>query len=215
LRPGAATAIIASVTRPRRVVLVAFPDVQVLDVTGPGEVFSLAHRSSARPEYDLQLLTTGGRPFKTSSGLALVPAGSLATCRGAIDTLIVAGGLAGQAADRAGVRELQGWIADNLAADLSVAALAERSFMSPRNFARVFSREVGVTPAAYVEALRLERARVLLETADLLVDEVARRCGFGTVETLRRTFARRLHVSPSDYRDRFAPVPIRRSSATS
>ncbi len=86
--------------------------------------------------------------------------------------------------------------------------------MSPRNFARVFSREVGVTPAAYVEALRLERARVLLETTDLIVDEVARRCGFGTVETLRRTFARRLHVSPSAYRDRFAPVPIRRSAAS-
>jgi transcriptional regulator GlxA family with amidase domain len=81
-------------------------------------------------------------------------------------------------------------------------------------FARVFSREVGLTPAAYVEALRLERARVLLETTNLIVDEVARRCGFGTVETLRRTFARRLHVSPSDYRDRFAPVPIRRSAAS-
>ena len=103
-----------------------------------------------------------------------------------------------------GIRELQDWIADNLDADLSVPALAERAFMSPRNFARVFSREVGVTPAAYVEALRLERARLLLETTDLQLEEIARRCGFGTVETLRRAFGRRLRVSPSDYRSRFA-----------
>ncbi len=129
-------------------------------------------------------------------------------------------GLAGQAAQRPGVRELQEWIADHLDGDLSVGALAERSFMSPRNFARVFAKEVGMTPAAYVEALRLERARVLLETTDLLLEEIAARCGFGTVETLRRTFGRRLHVSPSDYRDRFAGaaapnvIPIKRSATS-
>ena len=123
-------------------------------------------------------------------------------------------GLAGQAASRPGIRELQGWIVDNLAADLSVAALAERAFMSPRNFARVFTAEVGLTPAAYVEGLRLERARMLLETTDQQLEEIAQQCGFGTVETLRRTFGRRLRVSPSEYRDRFATViPIRRRAA--
>jgi transcriptional regulator GlxA family with amidase domain len=61
-----------------------------------------------------------------------------------------------------------------------------------------------MTPAAYVEALRVERARTLLETTELLLDEVAHRCGFGTVETMRRAFLRRLRVSPSDYRSRFA-----------
>jgi transcriptional regulator GlxA family with amidase domain len=113
-------------------------------------------------------------------------------------------GLAGQEAQRASLRALQEWMAANLDDDLSVPALAERAFMSPRNFARVFTRETGSTPAAYVERLRIERARTLLETTDLQLAEVARRCGFGTVETLRRGFARRLHVSPSDYRDRFA-----------
>jgi transcriptional regulator GlxA family with amidase domain len=107
-------------------------------------------------------------------------------------------------------------VADNLHQDLAVTALAERSFMSPRNFARVFSREVGQTPAAYVESLRLERARMLLETTSLQLEEIAERCGFGTVETLRRTFGRRLKVSPSDYRDRFATaavIPIRRAAS--
>jgi transcriptional regulator GlxA family with amidase domain len=65
-----------------------------------------------------------------------------------------------------------------------------------------------------VESLRLERARLLLETTELQLDELAHRCGFGTVETLRRTFARRLNASPSDYRARFNVIPIRRSAAS-
>jgi transcriptional regulator GlxA family with amidase domain len=121
-------------------------------------------------------------------------------------------GIAAQAARRPGIRELQAWIGDRLDSDLSVQALAERCFMSPRNFARVFSREVGMTPAAYVESLRLERARVLLETTELNVAEIATRCGFGTVETLRRLFARRLGASPSDYRTRFNVIPLRQGA---
>ena len=100
--------------------------------------------------------------------------------------------LAGQAPQREALRELQRWIAGHLDENLSVPVLAERAFMSPRNFARVFQREVGLTPAAYVEAVRLERARIALESGDAQVDEIARECGFGTVETFRRTFARRV-----------------------
>lgn len=111
--------------------------------------------------------------------------------------------LAGQAADIRPLRELQAWIGDNLDADLAVEALAERVFMSPRNFARVFRAQAGVTPARYVESLRLERARALLEEGERPVEEVAAVCGFGTVETLRRAFARRLGVAPSEYRQRF------------
>jgi transcriptional regulator GlxA family with amidase domain len=125
--------------------------------------------------------------------------------------------LAGQAAERRSLRELQEWLADNLDQDLSVAALAERAYMSPRNFARVFAREVGATPASYVESLRLERGRLLLETTELQLEEIARRCGFGTVETLRRVFTRRLRVGPNDYRRRFNAadnvVHIRRSAS--
>ena len=123
-------------------------------------------------------------------------------------------GLAGQVASRPPIRELQRWIIEHLDSDLTVAALAERAFMSQRNFARVFTAEVGMTPAAYVEGLRLERARLLLETTDQQVDEVARQCGFGTVETLRRSFGRRLQVSPSEYRQRFATVvPLKRRAS--
>jgi transcriptional regulator GlxA family with amidase domain len=106
-------------------------------------------------------------------------------------------------AAREPLRDLQAWIAENLDADLSVAALAERAFMSPRNFARAFRREVGMTPAAYVEAVRLERARAELEAGSTPIETVAQRCGFGTVDTLRRAFQRHLNVNPADYRSRF------------
>jgi len=112
--------------------------------------------------------------------------------------------LAGQSADRAPLRELQAWIADHLDADLSVPALAARACMSERHFARAFKAETGMTPAVYVESLRVERARLALESGAAPIDAVAERCGFGTVETLRRAFARRLGVSPAAYRSRFA-----------
>jgi transcriptional regulator GlxA family with amidase domain len=327
---------------PRRVVIVTFPGFQILDATGPSEVFSLADRACDGRAYELELVAPGGEPVASSSGLRMLPARGLDACRGPIDTLIVAGGagaraagaderliswlrlaarrsrrvcsvctgafllaragllegrratthwsacaalartypslevqpdpifvrdgnvytsagvtagidlalalveedlgadaalavaralvlfirrpggqaqfssgLASQAAEEPSVRRIQEWIADNLDADLSVAALADRAFMSPRNFARVFAREVGATPAAYVSGLRLERARTLLETTPLQLDQVATECGFGTTETLRRVFGRALHVSPSDYRARFQRaevIPIRRAA---
>jgi transcriptional regulator GlxA family with amidase domain len=320
---------------PRRVVVIAFPDVQILDVTGPTEVFSQADRVAGDDAYRLELVGRGGAPLRGSSGLTLVADRSLEQCGGPIDTLVVAGGrgvraavlderlvswiglaarrsrrvtsvctgafllaraglldgrratthwaacralerehpavevqadpifvrdgnvytsagvtagidlalalveedlgrqvalsvaralvlfirrpggqaqfsagLRSQAASRPGIRELQAWIADHLDEDLSVAALAARAFMSQRNFARVFAREVGITPAAYVETARLERTRTLLETTDLQLEEIAQRCGFGTVETLRRAFGRQLKVSPSEYRARFAGAPV-------
>jgi transcriptional regulator GlxA family with amidase domain len=327
----------------RRVVLVAFPDVQALDVTGPSEVFSLAARLSGA-RYSLELVASEGGPLACSSGVRLVAERALAQTRGRFDTLVVAGGqgvseaerdeeligwlrraagrsrrvasvctgafllaragllegrratthwaacgtlqrryptvrvetepifvrdgnvytsagvtagidlalalveedlgsraaleiaralvlfvrrpggqrqfstsLAGQTAERPSLRELQEWITDHLHEDLSVPALAERAFMSERNFARVFRREVGISPASYVESLRVERAKLLLQSAPLSVQEVGRRCGFGTVETMRRSFARAVGASPADYRSRFqasAPaevIPLRRT----
>jgi transcriptional regulator GlxA family with amidase domain len=322
----------------RRIVVVAFDDVQALDVTGPTEVFSLAARTQGGP-YRIELVGPS-TSATTSSGLELTTQ-ALEQCRGPIDTLIVAGGrgvrraaaderliswlrlatkrarrtasvctgafllaragipnahnstthwaacaalarnfpgvdveddpifvrdgnvytsagvtagidlalalveedlgaeaamnvardlvlfirrsggqaqfsrgLAGQSAARPGIRQLQSWILDHLDSDLTVAALAERAFMSQRNFARVFTAEVGMTPAAYVEGVRVERARLLLETTAMQVDEVAARCGFGTVETFRRSFGRRLRVSPTEYRQRFATViPLNRSAS--
>ncbi|MBV8237020.1 MAG: GlxA family transcriptional regulator [Acidimicrobiia bacterium] len=308
----------------RRVVIVAFPDVQSLDVTGPAEVFA------ASGEHRVAVVAPEAGLVRASSGVGLWADGALADVRAPVDTLIVAGGqgtrtvmadasvranvrrvaprcrrvasvcsgafvlaaaglldgrrvtthwawsdvladafpavtveadrifvrdgnvwtsagvtagidlalamveedagrevalaiarrlvvflkrpggqsqfsaqLAGQLADRHPLGDLQAWIADHLDADLSVERLADRAAMSVRNFSRTFGREVGVTPARFVERARVDGARRLLEESAASVDEIAGRCGFGTAETMRRTFLRSLHVSPSDYRRRF------------
>ncbi len=114
--------------------------------------------------------------------------------------------LASQEPVREPLREVRRHILENLASDLSVQELAERAHMSPRNFARSFRAETGVTPARYVESLRLEAARRALEDTSLSVAAVARTCGFGTPETLRRVFLRSLGVGPAEYRRRFHPA---------
>jgi transcriptional regulator GlxA family with amidase domain len=322
---------VASIRTPRRIVILAFPGVQPLDVIGPAEVFAGADALAGEGEYTVEVVAKESGPIGVRSGAyGLVPKTTTARCRGPIDTLIVAGGfgveraqddaalirwirsasrrsrrvasvcsgafllaragllegrtvtthwastdelarrhpelsvdpnpifvrdghvwtsagvtsgmdlslalveedlgreiaveiarwlvlflqrpggqaqfsshLAAQLAEREPLRELQAWVADNLDADLRVDALAERAAMSPRNFARFFRRETGITPAAYVEELRVERARQLLEDSAEPVELVSARCGFGTPETMRRAFARRIGVSPADYRARF------------
>jgi transcriptional regulator GlxA family with amidase domain len=322
---------------PQRVVILAFPGVQPLDVVGPAEVFSTASELNGGDAYRVEVVAKDREPIMTrSSGYGLVPAMTTAQCRGPIDTLVVAGGfgvheaveddalvrwvrsaagrsrrvasvcsgsfllaragllegrratthwssceelarrhpeitvdpdpifvhdgdvwtsagvtagmdlslalverdlgretalevarwlvlflqrpggqaqfsshLAAQLADRAPLRKLQSWIADNLDEDLRVEALADRAAMSPRNFARSFRREIGLTPAAYVEALRVERARQCLEQDSDPIERVADRCGFGTPETMRRAFARRVGIAPADYRARFRRAPTR------
>jgi transcriptional regulator GlxA family with amidase domain len=98
---------------------------------------------------------------------------------------------------------VQRFAVENLAGDLSVESLAGRAHMSPRHFARSFRAEVGLTPARYVERLRLEAARRRLEEGEEPVAAVAAACGFGTAETMRRVFLRALGVGPAEYRRRF------------
>jgi transcriptional regulator GlxA family with amidase domain len=313
----------------RRVVIVAFPKVQTLDVNGPAEVFSTATQLSDTGGYSVEVVTARPGPLPTSS-VALYPDRTIEQCKGPIDTLVVAGGrgvqaavedeqlvdwirsaarrsrrvtsvctgafllakaglldgrratthwascalladrfpeieveadpifvrdgnvttsagvtsgmdlalalveedlgrevaletarwlvvfvkrpggqaqfsaqLEAQMADRQPLRELQEWLPDNLDEDLSVPALAKRASMSERHFARAFREETGMTPAAYVEAARIERARIFLDSGDLPVETIARQTGFGTVETMRRAFRRRVGVSPAGYRSRF------------
>ncbi len=322
-------------SRQRRIVLLAFPGVQTLDLIGPAEVFAGADALAGGGAYTVELVAKEPGPIATRSGAyGLVPKMTTDRCRGPIDTLIVGGGfgverarhdrslirwirsasrrsrrvasvcsgafllaragllegrtvtthwastaelarrhpeltvdpnpifvrdgnvwtsagvtsgmdlslalvdddlgpeiaveiarwlvlflqrpggqaqfsshLSAQLAERRPLRELQSWIADNLDADLRVDALAERASMSPRNFARFFRRETGMTPAAYVEELRVERARQLLEQSREPIDSISAGCGFGTPETMRRAFARRVGVPPGEYRSRFARVP--------
>jgi transcriptional regulator GlxA family with amidase domain len=314
----------------RRIVIVAFPDVQLLDVVGPLEVFSIASALHEHADYSVEVVTLDGAPARGTSGLPIVPHRRASAVRGPIDTLLVAGGigtrvaardaallrwvgaaaarstrvasvctgafvlaaaglldgrrvtthwracgelqraypnltveadpifvrdgniatsagvtagmdlalafveedfgrdaalavarqlvlfvrrpggqsqfsaqLSAQHAQRPGLRDLQTYIAEQPTEDLSVAALASRAAMSPRHFARAFRSEIGVTPAVYVEQSRVEHARRLLETTDLGFGEVASLSGFGSVDTMRRAFARQLGVAPSDYRSRF------------
>jgi transcriptional regulator GlxA family with amidase domain len=112
--------------------------------------------------------------------------------------------LGAQLAAREPLRELQTWLAEHPELDHPVDRLAARVGMSPRNFARVFRDEIGCTPASYVEEVRVEAARRLLETTADSIEQVAEASGFGRVETLRRAFARRVGASPADYRDRFS-----------
>ena len=112
--------------------------------------------------------------------------------------------LAAQRPERDCLREVQAWIADHLDEDLSLAALARRAALSERHFSRVFRAETGMTVAAYVEAARVEAARRLLESTRDGLDRIARSCGFGTVETMHRTFNRAVRVTPGEYRRHFS-----------
>lgn len=334
---------------PRRVVVVAFPEVQILDAVGPLEVFQRAIGIEARraptspPPYRTELVAAEAGPLPTSAGVALLAGRALRDVRGPIDTLLVAGGqgtrealsdarilrflgrvaprarriasvctgafllaeaglldgrratthwisadrfatrypgvhldpdpiyvrdgdvwtsagvtagmdlalalveedlgrevalqaarelvlflrrpggqsqfsaqLAAQISEREALRELQAQIIEHPAQDCSVEALAARVALSPRHFARVFSREVGVTPARWVERARVEAARRQLEDSDQPVEAVAAACGFGSAETLRRAFLRALRVNPADYRARFrsARAGVRESGRT-
>ena len=111
--------------------------------------------------------------------------------------------LGAQLAERDGVRDAQRHVVERPDADCSVGALARIAAMSERNFTRVFTAEVGLTPARYVERVRVETARRLLEDTDDGVEAIAAACGFGTAETMRRTFLRLVRTSPTEYRRRF------------
>jgi transcriptional regulator GlxA family with amidase domain len=111
-----------------------------------------------------------------------------------------------QASDRKQIEEIRSWVLDNLDRELPVEKLAEKAGMSPRNFARVFQKDTGTTPARFVERLRVEAARRRLEESQDKLEKVASDCGFGSLHSLRRSFLRVLHVPPNDYRHRFADL---------
>ncbi|MGV9518660.1 GlxA family transcriptional regulator [Streptomyces griseus] len=111
--------------------------------------------------------------------------------------------LSAQTARREPLREVQHWIAQHPDADLGVDALAARARLSPRHFARAFRSETGTTPGRYVERVRLEHARRLLEDTADGVERIARASGYGTPEAMRRAFVKTLATAPAEYRRRF------------
>ena len=95
------------------------------------------------------------------------------------------------------------WLHDNIHLDLTVEDLAERAAMSPRNFARVFVRDTGMSPARYLDQLRFERALQSLENARKSLATIASESGYASPEQMRRAFQRRMGITPAAYRERF------------
>ncbi len=114
----------------------------------------------------------------------------------------------GAVAEAAALADLQRHVLAHPAEDHAVAALAARVGLSPRHLARVFTRAAGVTPAAFVEAARVDAARRLLEETATPLKQVAARCGFADPNGLRRAFLRRLSVTPGEYRKRFQAAGV-------
>jgi transcriptional regulator GlxA family with amidase domain len=108
-----------------------------------------------------------------------------------------------QLSDRKPLRDLAAWMLDNLNRPLTVQTLARHVAMSPRNFARIFAREMRITPAKYVERLRLELVRRRLEETRHSLKRIAAECGFGSVKSMRGVFQRSLRITPGQYRQRF------------
>jgi transcriptional regulator GlxA family with amidase domain len=100
---------------------------------------------------------------------------------------------------------LHAWIGENLHADLSIPSLALAAGMSERSFVRHYRRMTGLTPARAVEQIRVEATRRMLEQG-LPIKRVVARCGFGSEETMRRSFLRLVGTTPKSYRDRFSPT---------
>jgi transcriptional regulator GlxA family with amidase domain len=164
---------------------------------------------------DGNVATSAGVTAGVDLALALVEedighAAALAVARGLVVYLRRPGGqaqfsahLLTQSAQRELLREVQRWITEHPAADLSVAALAARARLSPRQFARAFAAETGTSPGRFVGRVRLETARRMLEESGRGVTQVARACGYGTPEAMRRAFVQSLGVPPAGYRHRF------------
>lgn len=311
---------------PRRVVIVAFGDAQLLDIAAPSSAFEMANRVDGMPHYAIETATIGDEPIQCSSGLKIVAA-DLAGVRGPIDTLLVAGGrghvraarnpmlvnevrrlarasrrvvgictgssvlaaaglldgrratthwahtrwladafprvtvdpapvyvrdgdvftsagvlsgldltlalieedcgpglardvarqlvayvqrqgdaeqismyVAPSAADHELVRRIADHVQAHPGDDLSAAALADRFGVSVRHLSRLFNAHMGLAPARYVRRSRTEAAANLIRSGDATLDSVARKCGFGSPQSLRGAFRERYGVSPSEYR---------------
>ncbi len=165
---------------------------------------------------DGHLWTSAGITAGIDMALAIVAedlgrSSALRAARSMVTQMVRSGGqsqfspiLSRQLLDATGrFEDLHQWIADNLQLNLRVEVLAERMNMSARNFSRLYSRQMRLTPAKAVEAIRTEMARDLLETTDLGMKQVAAQCGFNDEERMRRAFMRLLSVSPSGYRQSF------------
>ena len=100
------------------------------------------------------------------------------------------------------------WIVDNLNTEINVRVLAREAGMSQRNFSRVFRERLGISPAQYVEHMRLDKARTLLDSDVSSIHHVASAVGFSNSDSFRRAFERRFAISPKSYRARFGNIGV-------
>lgn len=98
------------------------------------------------------------------------------------------------------ITSLQSWIKANLHENLKITLLADKAAMSPRNFARVFQSQTGISPGRYIENLRIESSKRYLEDTDLSIEQIASYCGFGNADTLRKLYLRTFGITPYHYR---------------
>ncbi|MDN3546941.1 GlxA family transcriptional regulator [Mucilaginibacter aquaedulcis] len=96
--------------------------------------------------------------------------------------------------------QLKEWLINRLNEPLNVTRLAEKLNMSARNFTRVFTRQTGISPAKFIEKLRVEAASRYIEQGDLPLEQIAVQCGLGGWVSMRRLFLRHLMLTPSDYK---------------
>ncbi|MFJ7086318.1 GlxA family transcriptional regulator [Streptomyces griseus] len=107
------------------------------------------------------------------------------------------------------IEDLRHHILRNIGLQLTVVDLAAYAHVSDRHLTRIFKTELGMTPHAYIESVRVEKARNELESSDATLERIASVCGFGTTDTLVRAFRRRLNTTPTEYRRRFrSPAAI-------
>lgn len=103
------------------------------------------------------------------------------------------------------IEDLRHYVMRNIGGQLALADIAAHVHVSERQLVRIFKAELGMTPAAYIEATRVEMARNQLESTDVTLGRIASTCGFGTTDTLIRAFRRKLDTTPTEYRRRFRP----------
>lgn len=115
-----------------------------------------------------------------------------------------------QHTDHRPIQQTEEWILDHLDETITIENLAERASMSMRNFARVFIRETGITPAQYISKLRLETACRYLADTQLSLKEVAHRCGLGSIDNMRKVFLKHIQISPADYRKNFGTSTLKK-----
>jgi len=111
--------------------------------------------------------------------------------------------LSRQATTSEPLRELQVYMLENLKANLSVEALAERIGMSPRHFSRVCLREMKMNPGQFVDRLRVEAGQQMIDSSSMGLKEIAEACGFGSADSMRRTFQRVIGITAGEYTERF------------